>query len=87
MRPTILIVALALSLWQRAQGQAIRTVNGSILLQIPGATLTLSQDGTNAQMSSASTLLTAADLNAAMANVISQTQPQVQITRSELVSF
>jgi hypothetical protein len=61
--------------------QSIRTVNNTMLLQIPGATLTLTADGgSSASPSSGTTgtMATQTDVNSAIANSISQTQPQVQ---------
>src|SRR5690348_1942332 len=60
-----------------AYGQSVRTVNGSLLLEVGGATLTLTNGGSGSGSSGSQTFATAADLTAAVANLLQQTQPQV----------
>ncbi len=75
MRVWILLSIFAFSL---SNAQNIRTVNGTMLIEINGATLALSAPGVVTQSSSASSSLAhTSDVNAAVQNAIAQTQPQV----------
>ena len=75
------------------QAQQMRVQNGSLLLEIPGATLTLSAAGEDAA-SGAVSVASQQDLAAAIQNTISVVQPQVTadyiliyIIQSVLVAF
>lgn len=70
------LIFLAVVGW--VASQSIRTVNNTMLLQIPGATLTLTSDDTSASAGATATMATQSDVNAAIANSILQTQPQVR---------
>ena len=59
-----------------AHAQQMRVQNGSLLLEIPGATLTLSAAGEDAA-SGAVSVASQQDLAAAIQNTISTVQPQV----------
>ncbi len=74
-KPVVFVLA---SLLAFAAAQSVRTQNGTLLFQIGGATLALSgQESCAAGSGAGSTLATQADLTAAIANSIQQTQPQV----------
>ena len=57
--------------------QMVRTINGSLVMQVNGASLTLQGNASPAATTSSATLASVADVNAAIANSISLLQPQV----------
>ena len=69
-------VVLLLLQFLSAHAQQMRVQNGSLLLEIPGATLTLSAAGEDAA-SGAMSVASQQDLAAAIQNTISTVQPQV----------
>ena len=89
--PLLVVLIIALSLngmhIPQCNAQAIRTVNGSVVVQIPGATLTLAATEGSSTQSSSTAFASTTDVNSAVANMIAQTQPQVRLKKDVCVFF
>ena len=73
-----LLVVVAVALLAPSHSQTIRTINGTLSMEINGATLTLAGTAAPSGPSSGSSLASISDVAAAIQNVIAQTQPQVE---------
>eukprot|EP00047_Mylnosiga_fluctuans_P001101 m.212571 g.212571 ORF g.212571 m.212571 type:complete len:742 (-) comp10141_c6_seq29:4119-6344(-) len=79
-----MLVFVVLAAWAAvAAGQTVRTVNGSLLLGVQGATLTLSSDTGSGPATGPSALVTQADMTAALG--LSQSSTQAQINNAVLL--
>ncbi len=71
-----IVVAFGCLLFLQCKAQSVRTVNGSLLFEIGGASLTLSGGGSPSSGGSF-TLASQSDVNSAIQTSVQQTQPQV----------
>ena len=83
------LLFLAASIFCLCLGQSLRTINGTLYFEIPGAALTLSAtpngNSEAAPTSAASSVVTQVDLNNAIQVLLQQTQPQVRISGAGVV--
>ena len=71
-------ILLLLCVLAPAAAQVIRSVNGSLRLEIPGATLMMVPTDGAATADSGGAYALTSDVTATIQNTIAQTQPQVQ---------